>query len=66
LQVRVAEGAVELKRRAQAEKEDGKQQMPVVEHSMVDGFENEEEVFAVLCIYSQLFCVGMLWWWQIY
>ena len=57
---------MELKRRAQAEKHERTQQMPVAEHALVDAIENEEEVFAVVCIYSQLLCVGMLWWWQIY
>jgi len=65
LQVRVAKRAVELKHSAGAEKEDGEQEMPVADHSAVDMIE-EEEVFAVLCIYSQLLCVGMMWWWQIY
>ena len=27
---------------------------------------NEEEVFAVLCVYSQLLCVGAMWCWRIY
>ena len=32
------------------------------DHSF-DVVENEEEVFAVLCIYSQLIFVGLMWWW---
>lgn len=29
-----------------------------------DAMENEEEVFAVLCIYSQLLFMGLAWCWQ--
>jgi hypothetical protein len=32
--------------------------MPPTDH---DAVENEEEVFAVLCIYSQLLFLGFMW-----
>jgi hypothetical protein len=51
---------VELKRRAQAEKGERIEQMPVGEHPWLDESE-EDEVFAVLCVYSQLLCIGALW-----
>jgi UDP-N-acetylmuramyl pentapeptide phosphotransferase/UDP-N-acetylglucosamine-1-phosphate transferase len=52
---------VELKQRAQAEKEHRKKQMPVAEHAQ-DAIESEEEVFAVLCVWTQLLCLGLMWW----
>ena len=32
-------------------------------NNVFDEFENEEEIFAVLCIYSQVLFVGLMWWW---
>jgi len=42
--------------------------MPVRGHSIFDVIEEEEEeeAFAVLCVYSQLLCVGTSWCWQVF
>ena len=64
LQVRVAECALELKHIPRAEKAHRAQQMPVEYHyDWTDAVDTEEEeVGAVLCVYSQLVC-ACLWLW---
>jgi hypothetical protein len=63
LQVRIAKRPVELKHGAQAEKQERGQQQSMSGELHANGCnDDEEEVFAVMCLYSQLVCVGLMCW----
>ena len=64
LQVRVAKGPVCLECGPGAEKDETEKQMLLI-HDEMEEVGQEDEAFAVICFYSQVVCMGLMWWFGI-